>query len=146
MSPEQARGENHRIGFATDIFSLGTILYQLLTGELPFASPSLTETLSLIMHASPRPLRQLRPEIPRDLEAICLRCLEKSQAGRYPSAADFAADLERCLRGEAVLARPGGEAVLCGLEEEPSRPAPWGSGAASCVCFVRGNEPEADEG
>ncbi len=129
MSPEQARGENHRIGFATDIFSLGTILYQLLTGELPFASPSLTETLSLIMHASPRPLRQLRPEIPRDLEAICLRCLEKSQAGRYPSAADFAADLERCLRGEAVLARPGGEAVLArpGGGALPARPLGfWG--------------------
>ena len=122
MSPEQARGENHRIGFATDIFSLGTILYQLLTGELPFASPSLTETLSLIMHASPRPLRQLRPEIPRDLEAICLRCLEKSQAGRYPSAADFAADLERYLRGEAVLGSTWRGSRFGRLEEEPPGP------------------------
>lgn len=106
MAPEQAAGNNSEVGGAADIYSLGVILYQLLTKRLPFECQSDLEVLQAIQTKEPLAPRRMRPEIPRDLEAICLKCLEKWPRARYESAADLAADLARFLAGDCVQARP----------------------------------------
>jgi serine/threonine-protein kinase len=100
MAPEQVSGAN--ITPAADIYSLGAILYQLLTGRLPFRGTTVAETLTQVLEHDPIPPRQLRSSIPRELEFICLKCLEKDPRKRYPAASALAADLERFLRGEEV--------------------------------------------
>jgi serine/threonine protein kinase len=104
MSPEQVYG---RVSVASDVYALGTILYEMLTGQRPFAGgPSVADLLERVTSEKPAPPRRLRPEIPHDVEAICLKCLEKQPARRYASAAALADDLERWSRGERVAVKP----------------------------------------
>jgi eukaryotic-like serine/threonine-protein kinase len=108
MSPEQAAGRQHLIGPATDIYSLGAILYASLTGRAPFLADSPLETLLQVMHQEPVPPRALNPKIPRDLETIALKCLAKQPSGRYATARLLAEDLTRWLTGRPILAKPAG--------------------------------------
>jgi eukaryotic-like serine/threonine-protein kinase len=106
MAPEQAR--QGRITPRADVYGLGCILYEMLTGGPPFCEATPLATLEKAVRAEPRSPRQLQPACPRDLETICLKCLEKDPSKRYPSAADLAEDLHRFLAGEPVRARPVG--------------------------------------
>lgn len=106
MAPEQAAGHPEQIGPATDIYGLGTLLYECLTGQVPFVAAGVMETMTKILNDEPRSPRQLQPTIPRDLATICLKCLRKQPAQRYPSALALAEDLRRFLNGEPIQARP----------------------------------------
>ncbi len=99
MSPEQAMGRGHEVGPLTDIYGLGTILYQALTGQPPFQGGAAFDILRQVEHEPPRPPSQIVPEVPAELERICLRCLEKKPANRYPTALELAEDLQRFLAG-----------------------------------------------
>ena len=106
MAPEQASGEPSQVSPASDVWALGAILYVLLTGRPPFQARTAQETLWRLMAQEPVSPRKLRPELPRDLETICLKCLRKKPEHRYSSAGAVADDLHNWLHGEAVAARP----------------------------------------
>jgi WD40 repeat protein len=108
MAPEQAGSKRALVGPATDIYALGVLLYQLLTGQLPFPGDSALEVLRAVTNDEPVRPRRLQPRLPRDLEAITLHSLEKEPGSRYPSALALAEDLERFREGKQVMARPVG--------------------------------------
>jgi WD40 repeat protein len=113
MAPEQVDGRRQRVGPAADIHALGIILYECLTGRSPYKGASLHETLTLICGQEAVHIRQLRPDVPRDLETICLKCLHKEPARRYASAAALADDLARFCQGRPICARPVSRLERC---------------------------------
>ena len=104
MSPEQASGATHEVGRPSDIYSLGAILYQLLTGRPPFQAETPLETLAQLLDSDPLPPRLLNRNVPRELEAVCMKCLEKEPSRRYASARELGDDMQRYLEGEAIHA------------------------------------------
>lgn len=105
MAPEQAAGNSKQIGPVTDVYALGAILYECLTGRPPFRAATAMDTLMQVMSDDPVPPRLLNPKVDADLETICLKCLEKQPASRYASAEEVAVELERYLSGESITAR-----------------------------------------
>ena len=123
MAPEQAEGRNKDIGPATDIYSLGAILYDLLASRPPFRGETVMDTLQLVINAEPLPPTQLQPGLARDLETICLKCLQKDTKKRYLTAEALADDLRRFLDGEPILARatPTWEKAVKWCRRRPAR-------------------------
>jgi tetratricopeptide (TPR) repeat protein len=135
MPPEQARGEIDRLGPSVDVYALGAILYELLTGRPPFLGHNDYETIHLVIHQEPVSPRTWIPDLPRDLETICLKCLQKNPSTRYASARELADDLNRFVNGEPVLARPIGWVTRAGRWAK-RRPASAGLVAVSILAFV----------
>jgi serine/threonine-protein kinase len=131
MSPEQAK-DSARVNAQTDVYALGATLYHVLTGRPPFQAATAVETLRQVVSDEPAPPRRLNPSIDRDLETICVKCLQKEPARRYESAQSLAEDLERYLRGEPIRARPVGawERTVRWCRRNPITAALVGSTAA----------------
>ncbi|MBI4618408.1 MAG: protein kinase [Planctomycetes bacterium] len=152
MSPEQARGEAKRVDRRSDVFSLGVILYETLTGRRPFEAETRLDLYRKILEEDPVSPRKLRPEIPPALERVALKALQKRPADRYGTAAELAGDLDRARRGEPVLARPA-SAVWRVLRVHRVRAAALGLSALAAAGLVtalvvgagRRNAPSASE-
>jgi tetratricopeptide (TPR) repeat protein/tRNA A-37 threonylcarbamoyl transferase component Bud32 len=135
MPPEQARGDGDRVGPCSDIYSTGAILYELVTGRPPFRAASPFETVRQVLDTEPLSPRQLNPNVPKDLETICLKCLQKEPGKRYATSQALADELGRFLRHEPIQARPIGRAArlwrLC-----RRNPVPAGAIAASVLFLI----------
>jgi predicted Ser/Thr protein kinase len=132
MSPEQAEGKKE-VGPAADVYALGSILYELLTGRPPFRGPDILAVLDQVRSADPLSPSRLVPKLPRDLCTICLKCLEKSPARRYSSALELADDLARYLEGNDIVARPAGAVERLG---RVVRRRPWQTALVSAAVVV----------
>jgi formylglycine-generating enzyme required for sulfatase activity/tRNA A-37 threonylcarbamoyl transferase component Bud32 len=135
MAPEQAAGKSRDVGPAADIYALGAILYELLTGGPPFKEPSAFQTMQRVLAEEPDAPSRRRPGTPGDLDVICLKCLQKDPRGRYPTALALAEDLRCFLAGEPITARPAG-ALERSLKWARRRPAAAGLLVASAALVV----------
>lgn len=140
MSPEQATGNTKKIGPASDVYSLGAVLYELLSGKAPFVAETDFEELRRVAHDEPSSLRYQRPQIPRDLETICLKCLEKQPERRYASAQALVDDLDRYLAGLPIAARPTTrlEQLVKWSRRNPALAALAGVSIAAAVLLIGG--------
>ena len=137
MAPEQAMGKRGQVTIATDVYGLGAILYTLLAGKAPFGGESVIDTLEQVKLRVPDPPSSAERAVPRDLQTICLKCLEKDPARRYASAEALAADLERYLRGEPITARRVGRVERAWLWAK-RRPAIAALSAATLLAVLAG--------
>src|SRR5438309_11683031 len=137
MAPEQARGHSKRLTTAADVYGLGAVLYELLAGQPPFKGETPLETLQDVLTREAVLPSRLRPGVPRDLEVICLKCLEKDPVRRYASAEALAEDLERWLAGKPIQARAT-SAWERGLKWVKRRPAIAALSATSLLVTVLG--------
>jgi WD40 repeat protein len=138
MAPEQAAGHGKRLTTAADVYGLGAVLYELLTGRPPFKAATQMETLMQVLQDEPVPLRQLNAQVPADLETICLKCLQKEPGKRYASAADLVEELCRFEVGEPIAARRAGTWERCvkWLRRHPAWAALAGVGVVAVLALV----------
>lgn len=133
MAPEQAAAKHQLVSVASDVYSLGAILYACLSGRAPFVAESTVETLRQVVHDDPLPTRVLNPRVPKDLETICLKCLSKEPRHRYYTAEELADDLSRFLEGRPVMARPVNAMVKTW---RMARRNPWAAAAISLLALI----------
>jgi serine/threonine protein kinase len=140
MAPEQARGDKSNVGVPADVYALGAILYEMLTGRPPFRGSTTSETIQQVLNEDPVPPLGLQRSLPRDLQTICLKCLHKEPARRYASALELADDLHRFLAGEPVRARPTGrlERAVKWARRRPAAAALLAVGAGVLVILALG--------
>ncbi|MBL9116975.1 MAG: serine/threonine protein kinase [Verrucomicrobiaceae bacterium] len=133
MAPEQAQGRHDLIGTHTDVYALGAILYQMLTGRPPFLASSAAETMMQVVQREPSAPSRFNADIPRALETICLKCLEKEPARRYATARELGEELARFLKGEPILAQPASfmRKTATWLRQHPG----WLASAAALLVF-----------
>ncbi|HEV3262116.1 MAG TPA: protein kinase [Gemmataceae bacterium] len=138
MAPEQAAGNTQDIGSGADVYALGAILYELLTGRPPFRAENLLNTLQQVVSQEPVPPDRLQPNVPRDLATICMKCLQKDPRRRYTGAGALAKDLTRFLEGVPILARPSGpcERAWKWAQRRPSVAALLGVMAAAALALL----------
>ncbi|QEL15001.1 protein kinase domain-containing protein [Limnoglobus roseus] len=141
MAPEQAAGAAHHAGPPADVYALGGVLYELLTGTPPFDPQPTARTLLNVLYEPPPAPHRARPDCPRDLATICLKCLEKRPEGRYATAADLAADLRRFLDGRPLAARPVGPLTAAArwAARRPAAAAAIGATALAAVGITAGS-------
>ncbi len=138
IAPEQASGKGHGVGPAADVYALGAVLYELLTGRPPFRGQTPLDTVLQVLHDDPVPPKRLHPKVPRDLETVCLKALAKTPGRRYGSALALASDLRRFLDGEPIKARPLGKwgRAVKWAKRHPALAVLWGVSTAAVLAFV----------